>query len=134
MSGERGPLSKPGAVRRNKGKQKTALAGTTTSAPDLVGDYSAATALWYEAWTLSPQAEHFAATDWQRLLMIAPLIEAYYARPTPQLMAEIRQNEAKLGATAADRERLGWKLDAPPEKGATSKPAGSRAKPDPRLK
>jgi hypothetical protein len=70
--------------------------------------FSAATRAWYRVWTRSPQSEHFTATEWQRLAMLAHLIDRFYSDPDPKLLTEIRMNEQLLGATPADRRRLGW--------------------------
>jgi hypothetical protein len=45
--------------------------------------------------------------------MLAHLVDRYYADPDAKLLTEIRQNEQLLGATPADRRRLGWD-DRPP--------------------
>ncbi|MER7208547.1 hypothetical protein ABT340_15860 [Streptosporangium sp. NPDC000239] len=68
--------------------------------------YSVATQRWWDTWAESDQAESFKATDWQRLQMLAPLVESYYRRPGHNALAEIRQNESLLGATVTDRMRL----------------------------
>ena len=38
--------------------------------------------------TSSEQAAEFAATDWQRLLMLAPLVDAYFTKPDRFLMGD----------------------------------------------
>src|SRR4051794_19794756 len=93
-------------------KSTTAIAPTTRPAPALPGasDYSAATRRWYTTWAQSPQASQFTDTDWMRLHMLAPLVEQFFRAPTKEVMAEIRLNEAKLGATPEDRQRLHWKV------------------------
>jgi hypothetical protein len=68
--------------------------------------YSVAVHRWWDTWVESDQAESFRTTDWQRLQMLAPLVEAYYRRPGHNALAEIRQNESLLGATVTDRMRL----------------------------
>jgi hypothetical protein len=68
--------------------------------------YSVATQRWWDTWADSDQSESFKATDWQRLQMLAPLVEAYFRRPGHNALAEIRQNESLLGATVTDRMRL----------------------------
>lgn len=65
-----------------------------------------ATQRWWDVWVESEQAESFKATDWMRLQMLAPLVEAYFRRPGHNALAEIRQNESLLGATVTDRMRL----------------------------
>jgi hypothetical protein len=93
--------------------------------------WSAATRRWYDVWKRSPQATLFTATDWQRLHMLAELVESYFLAPSKEILAEIRLNEAKLGATPEDRQRLHWELvddgDAP-----SSTSTKKRSK-DPRL-
>jgi hypothetical protein len=69
--------------------------------------YSDETRRWYDVWARSPQATTFADTDWQRLWMIAPMVNRYFAGDgDPRLFGETRLNEALLGATSADRQRL----------------------------
>src|SRR5690606_23489120 len=68
--------------------------------------YSVATQRWWDNWTSSPQASTFLSTDWERLQMLAPLVEAYWQDPKPSLLAEIRLNEERLGATVRDRQSL----------------------------
>jgi hypothetical protein len=62
--------------------------------------------------------------------MLAPLVDAYFKEPTRNLFAEIRLNEAKLGATPEDRLRLSWRLDASPDDAPAAAP---KRRPDPRL-
>jgi len=72
--------------------------------------YLMATRVWYATWRGSPQAQAFEATDWQRLHMLAPIVDAYWrgaaaGEPRKDLLAEIRLNETLLGATHVDRLR-----------------------------
>jgi len=73
--------------------------------PELDGSYSDATRSWYDTWRRSPQAQLFEATDWQRLAILAPIVEVYFARPSAAALSEIRMNEERLGATVTDRMR-----------------------------
>lgn len=66
---------------------------------------------WWDAWRRAPQAKLFLDTDWQRLRMLAPLVEQYWILPDKNIMAEIRQNESLLGATHVDRLRGRIKVD-----------------------
>lgn len=68
---------------------------------------------WYSTWREAPQAVTFLVTDWQRLHMLAPLVDAYWERPSKDLLAEIRLNESLLGATHVDRMRGRIKLEQP---------------------
>jgi len=95
---------------------------------------SKATRAWYRTWARSPQALRFAATDWQRLHMLAGLVERYFADPSKELMSEIRLNEAKLGATPEDRMRLRWRIvdQADKQEEAARPRRRSRQRSDPR--
>ncbi|MEQ4716076.1 hypothetical protein [Nonomuraea sp. B19D2] len=114
-----GPAPKEGRVRRNA----DSVDSITLDNPPLVeppklrgyAKYSAATREWWDTWKDSPQAAAFTSTDWMRLAMLAPLVEQYHAEPKTALLAEIRLNEERLGATVADRQRLRMKLSGPKE-------------------
>ncbi len=113
MAGK-GPPPKPQRNRqRDNRRSATPETNGTRSRPLLpdAKEYSEATRRWYKTWRESKQAERFTATDWQRLHMLAPLIEAYFKSPTKDLLGEIRLNEAKLGATPEDRLRLHWPIE-----------------------
>jgi hypothetical protein len=75
--------------------------------------YLPMTRSWYETWGTSPQASRFLATDWQRLHMLARLVDLFWLEGDKGTMAEIRLNEASLGATEADRLRLHWDIEVP---------------------
>lgn len=75
--------------------------------------YSSRTVRWYETWRRSPQAAAFLPTDWQRLEMLAPVVELFFAEPSTKLLAEIRLNEGLLGATHVDRLRARIKVEQP---------------------
>lgn len=60
---------------------------------------------WFEVWRRSAQAQAFEETDWLRLAMLAPIVEAYQRRPSAAALSEIRMNEERLGATVTDRMR-----------------------------
>lgn len=60
---------------------------------------------WYDVWRRSPQAAVFESTDWLRLAMLAPIVEAHFRRPSAAALGEIRMNEERLGATFVDRMR-----------------------------
>lgn len=86
--------------------------------PDAAGlpdadSYSELTQHWYATWCQAPQAAVFTVTDWQRLHMLAPLVDAYFEKPSTKLLAEIRINESLLGATHVDRMRARIKVEQP---------------------
>lgn len=130
--GARGPKPKDSSITRHPPKQrKRNMEAETPAVPELDGEFLPQTLAWWSAWVDGPQAEFFAATDWQTLLRLAPLVNLFYTSPSPQLAAEIRQTEAKLGGTAADRDRLGWKIE-PPALPSDASEKGARSRPDPR--
>lgn len=138
----RGPAPKDPAkrLRRNADDVPASeLEARPVAAPKLPGSSRLlpATRAWYRVWSTSPQAQLFIATDWQRLHQLALLVDAYYREPSKELMAEIRLNEAKLGATPEDRLRLRWRLAQQADDGGEQEtsgqaPAKSRRR-DPRL-
>jgi hypothetical protein len=80
--------------------------------PD-ASSYLPQTRKWYRTWATSPQAARFLATDWQRLAMLAPLVDSYFLSPRATVFAEICKSESMLGATEADRLRLRWDVAEP---------------------
>src|SRR5690606_4334684 len=105
----RGPRPKPNARRtNNRGLEITVSESSEVDAPKLFkrAKYSVATQRWWDNWDNRPQAAVFLPTDWERLQMLAPLVEAYWQDPKPALLAEIRLNEERLGATVRDRQSL----------------------------
>lgn len=108
----RGPVPAENRRRRNAdvyADVKTHLTeddGGELRGPELPGSgYLVQVQEWYDVWRRSPQAAAFLSTDWQRLHMLAPLVQSYWIMPSEKKMAEIRQNESLLGATHADRLR-----------------------------
>jgi hypothetical protein len=132
--GARGPKPKESSVTRHPPKQRRRnMTAAPPEAPELVGEYSEKTRAWWASWLSAPQTVYFASTDWQTLLRCADLVEMFNVKPSAQVAAEIRQIESKLGGTAADRDRLGWKIEPPPESTEGSMSGGgSRSRPDPR--
>lgn len=67
---------------------------------------------WWNTWRRAPQAQVFEETDWARLVMLAPIVEAYWKRPGAAALGEIRMNEERLGATITDRMRARIRIEA----------------------
>lgn len=65
---------------------------------------------WYDTWARSPMATEFTAVDWNRLQRLAKLVDQFERKPTKEMMAEIRLQEAAFGGTPMDRRRLGKKV------------------------
>lgn len=79
-------------------------------------DWDPQTLAWYETWRTSPQAQVFEATDWRRLGMLAYLVEEFMTGGADtKTLAEIRQNEERLGATYTDRQRARMRIEDPVE-------------------
>jgi hypothetical protein len=76
-------------------------------------DWSEFTVNWYETWRKAPQAQLFEATDWQRLGLLAYIVERFTVRPSASSLQEIRQNEERLGATVVDRLRARMTIQHP---------------------
>lgn len=68
--------------------------------------YCDRTLTWWDMWCESPQAEVFLASDWMRLQMLAQVVDQFFMTGEKTLLAEIRLNEEKLGATVRDRQNL----------------------------
>lgn len=116
----RGPAPKPAEQRRRRNADpvgSTVLAKSKRpKGPTLIqatgrSKWSKQTQAWWNTWRTSPQAAAFLATDWQRLAMLAPLVERYWFQPQTAILAEIRLNEERLGATVVDRQRARMQFD-----------------------
>lgn len=127
--------------RRNATQELTELqlGGSSVKAPALPGakKFLKATRDWYAIWASSPQASQFTMPSWQRLWMLAPLVDQYFRAPDKTLLAEIRLNEKELGATPEAMQRLRWRPPARAagqQEGASNTTARRRRRGDPRLK
>lgn len=80
--------------------------------PELVGPFSEETHAWYLDWRVAPQASLFTNTDWRRLLLLAPIVDSYFRKPSAAALSEIRLNEERLGATYVDRLRAKIRVEA----------------------
>ena len=106
----RGTLHAPkgeGRRRRNAPThgEKVVVDDGLVRGPELAGEYGPETRAWYETWRRSPQAALFEATDWQRLTLLAAIVDRYFQRPSAAALSEVRMNEERLGATVVDRMR-----------------------------
>lgn len=78
---------------------------------------------WWRTWASTPQAQRFAATDWDFLVDTA-VLHALFWEGHVAVAAELRLRLAKMGATPEDRARLRITLaDADPPRPAA--PSGS---------
>jgi hypothetical protein len=136
--GTRGPLPKDPEKRQRRNASPATVEipadARAVRVPALPGskNYRPEVRRWYRTWSRSPQASLFTETDWQRLHMTAQLVDEYYRRPSAALLAEIRANETKLGATPDDRQRLRWSIVDDEEAAPAETVTRSRRKPDPR--
>jgi hypothetical protein len=136
-------LSRPRDAKRQEPWLE--LGEAKTGVPRLIGRnrLTAATRRWWDAWAKSAQAAQFTATDWDRLLKIALVVDDFFrsndAKERSELLVKIDRLEGKFGATPEDRLRLRWRFrDAEREDEAAAKPKparkSSRRRQDPRLK
>lgn len=118
----RGPAPKPKEQRRRRNADPVAevplssdgsLRGPTLNTATGTAAWSKQTKSWWETWRRSPQSAVFLETDWQRLAMLAPLVEQYWQNPESKILSEIRLNEERLGATVVDRQRARMKVEEP---------------------
>jgi hypothetical protein len=132
MGGIPGPPPSENKRRRNKDEYAdqavTVSADGTVEGPELPGadGYLPQTVEWYETWRRAPQAAVFTVTDWQRLHMLAPIVDAFWQEPSTKLLSEIRLNESLMGATHLDRMRARIKIEQPkptPQRAQSSKVA-----------
>lgn len=88
---------------------------------------------WARVWA-SPMAGQYLETDVDGLGRLAVLVEAYYAKPSVIVLAEIRQQEARFGLSPLDRSRLQWSVAQAETAEQKRKPAEQlkRASGDPR--
>ena len=132
--GGRGPKPSPNPRRRNPQPKEELTGKSAIEAPALFkrAKYSVATQRWYDTWCESEQAEAFWPTDWERLQQLAPLVEQYWRlvdeapMQAQKILAELRMNEERLGATVRDRQALRMapkKKDDEPEKPTKDTPA-----------
>ena len=120
MAGK-GPPPKEGPKHGHRAAADQAVTSIPAEAKPLAApllpdasQYDHRTRGWYSRWASSPQATRFLMTDWQRLHMLAPLVDKFWRNPDRGLLAEIRLNEASLGATVVDRQRLRWQITPTP--------------------
>lgn len=102
-------LTRDGEVR---GPELAELTGRADWPSGVVG--------WFETWRRSPQAQVFEDTDWQRLGMLAWIVESYQRKPGAAALSEIRMNEERLGATVTDRMRARMRIEDSDDEGETA--------------
>lgn len=118
----RGPVPKPADQRRRRNAD-TVSGATVIDDGEIVGPelvdvtgratWTEQTLRWWSTWQASAQAKLFISTDWQRLGMVAALVESYWKRPSMAALSEIRLNEERLGATVVDRQRARITVERP---------------------
>ena len=75
--------------------------------PELPKHFGDQTHVFWSVWTGSPQAEGFSSqTDWERLVLIGHLVEAFYQRPSAALNRAINDGLLKLDDPMAVDHRL----------------------------
>mgnify|MGYP001575593487 CR=1 FL=1 len=64
---------------------------------------------WRDIW-LSPMGSEYGRSDYHALLILADLIDRYWAAPSAALAGEIRLQGQLFGLTPLDRRRLEWSI------------------------
>lgn len=128
----RGPLPSPATQRERTTRARLAATAVVVDdgearGPELHGDFGPFTRDWYDTWRRSAQGQLFTSTDWLRVRMLAPLIEAYSRRPSAAAFSEIRLNEERLGATYVDRLRARIRVAPATDAIVTTLPADRHA-------
>jgi hypothetical protein len=115
-----GPAPKPDDQRRRRntpasGNERELVRDEVQRGPELPDHmaWDERTVEWYETWRVAPQAQVFEVTDWQRLHLLAYLVNDYFLAPDKGLLAEIRLNEERMGALWTDRQRARMRIIAP---------------------
>lgn len=67
-------------------------------------------AFWTDTWE-SPMATQYEVADIHGLYRLAMLVDQFWATPTAQIAAEIRQGQQAYGLTPLDRKRLEWQIE-----------------------
>lgn len=107
----RGPAPKPNGRRARRNADptpETILRFEEAEQPPLPDSqpWPYETIDWWKRWGDSPQAEHFAVTDWDFLLDTAVLHARLWGNGDHSVLPELRLRVAKFGATMEDRARL----------------------------
>lgn len=107
----RGPAPKPNGRRARRNADptpETILRFEEAEQPPLpdTQPWPDETIDWWKRWGDSPQAEHFAVTDWDFLLDTAILHAHLWGNGDHSVLPELRLRVAKFGATMEDRARL----------------------------
>lgn len=111
-----GPTPKPDDSRRRRnapthGPERAIVPDEVVRGPEPSPTWSDPVVEWFETWRRAPQAQLFEATDWQRLKMLAPVVERALLTGSSEAMKEVRMTESLLGATVADRLRTRIRID-----------------------
>lgn len=130
MAGHGFPPADPERPQGHRRRPKlTVVADGVTRGPELpVGvlpdgaDWHPRTLAWWDTWRRSPTAQLMTETDWAEALTTAA-VHSQVAHGRLRFAAELRLREGLLGATVADRKRLGI-LVAEPEVPTEPMPAG----------
>ena len=138
-----GPAPKPAHLRqrRNKKTSYTDLkvsdnTSVSHALPHIEGhEWHPLTLDWWRHVWESPMAGEYLQTDVDGLGRLAILIDAFYRKPNPNLLKEVRLQEARFGFSPVDRARLQWEVQKGEEAERKRKPpqtSGSKNTEDPR--
>lgn len=112
----RGPAPKPAHLRARTNRKPGAATieapdkPKVPALPDAGRVWHALTRAWWgRVWT-SAMAGQYLPSDVDGLGRLAILVDAFYEKPGPMLLAEIRLQEQRFGLSPLDRSRLQWEI------------------------
>lgn len=113
-----GPVPKPAATRQRRNREATAAKltddrGRRALRPRLPKEraWHAATRRWWRDVWSSPMAKEFVQSDVNELLLLARLVDDFWATGDTELLGEIRLQRQCFGLTPIDRRRLQWEVE-----------------------
>ena len=113
----RGPAPKPANLRQRRNKKTSHIdlpvpdnASVSHALPAVDHEWHPLTLEWWQHVWESPMAGEYLQTDVDGLGRLAILIDAFYRKPNPNLLKEIRLQEARFGFSPVDRARLQWEV------------------------
>lgn len=141
--GGKGPPPKPSHLRQRRNKKSTHKplempenASVSHELPNLPDhEWHPLTLEWWQHVWESPMAGEYLQTDVDGLGRLAILVDAFYRKPNPNLLKEVRLQEARFGFSPVDRARLQWEVQKGEEAERKRKPRevdAPKSKKDPR--
>lgn len=127
-----GPPPKPAHLRQRTNRKAGAASIHAPAKPQVPklpkvsddGWHALTVGWWKNVWT-SAMAGEYLPSDVDGLVRLAMLVDAFYRKPGPMLLAEIRLQESRFGLSPLDRSRLQWEVAKGEEAERKRKPQAS---------